>query len=126
MKFLVVFTLLVAVVLAVERREQLRTAFHECVSGESGGPNDPRKLVLQDNADVAKVGATIFCINKKTGLQNENGDVNLTVLKNDISLWEKDEAKASEIVAECTKNKGADANETAFNVFKCLMKKNGK
>ncbi|XP_028138579.2 uncharacterized protein LOC114332973 [Diabrotica virgifera virgifera] len=126
MKFLVVLSLVVAVALAGERREQLRTAFHECVSGESGGPNDPRKLVLQDDADVAKVGAAIFCINKKTGVQSENGDININVLKQDVSLWAKDDVKASEIVDECTKNKGADANETAFNVFKCLVKKNGK
>ncbi|XP_028138580.2 uncharacterized protein LOC114332974 [Diabrotica virgifera virgifera] len=70
MKYLVVLSLVVAVALATERKYQIITAYHECVSGVLGGPNDPRKLVLQDDADVAKVGAAIFCINKKTGLQN--------------------------------------------------------
>ncbi|KAJ8932143.1 hypothetical protein NQ314_014927 [Rhamnusium bicolor] len=76
---------------------------------------------LSQNLDNPQVGAHMLCESVKVGLQKENGDLDLAVIKSKISLSVSDKAKVDRLVRECAVKKNT-AKKTAINLFMCLDK----
>ncbi|XP_057666321.1 uncharacterized protein LOC130900034 [Diorhabda carinulata] len=102
---------------ADETKDLIEGALKSC-GAQIDGPNNIGKLVLEQNADEAKLGATIFCANKKINLQHTNGDINLDVLGNFLTTGNRDEETAKKIM-DCGRAKGDSGATKAFNFLKC-------
>ncbi|XP_056644384.1 uncharacterized protein LOC130450175 [Diorhabda sublineata] len=116
MKTILVLTVLIAVALAGPRLDEIRAAVKAC-GAEYEGPNNLRTLIMKEDADKVKLGEKIFCINKKIGIQKENGDIDEEVFLRDSQAIE-DENKRNKL-KECMKRNGATPEEAAFNYLKC-------
>nr|QUP79518.1 odorant binding protein 25 [Monochamus saltuarius] len=76
---------------------------------------------LAENIDNPKVGAHMLCESKAVGLQKPNGELDLNVIKEKISLTVSDKNKVERLVRECAVKKQTP-EKTAVNLFMCLDK----
>nr|AIX97020.1 odorant-binding protein 5 [Monochamus alternatus] len=76
---------------------------------------------LAENIDNPKVGAHMLCESKAVGLQKQNGELDLNVIKQKISLTVSDKVKVERLVKECAVKKETP-EKTAVNLFMCLDK----
>ncbi|XP_057666320.1 uncharacterized protein LOC130900033 [Diorhabda carinulata] len=118
MKLFTFCLLFIVLTSADEKTKDLIEGSLKSCGAEIEGPNAIRKLVVEENADEKKLGAVLFCANKKIGLQYENGDINLDVLENLIEAGNNDEETAKKYL-ECGKSKRITGEEKAFDFLKC-------
>nr|APC94274.1 odorant-binding protein 8 [Pyrrhalta aenescens] len=117
MKVIVFCLMLFTFALANETKELIEGSLKSC-GAEIDGPNAIRTLVVQENADEKKLGAILFCANKKIGLQYADGNINLDVLERLIEAGNNDEETAKKYM-DCGRLKGENGEEKAFNFLKC-------
>ncbi|CAH1155125.1 unnamed protein product [Phaedon cochleariae] len=75
----------------------------------------PEEVTL--TLDIARVKALSLCINVKSGIQNEQGDIDRAALG---SLLGQD-PQAEEIVKQCGDRKGDTPPDAAYRLFQCLV-----
>uniref|UniRef100_A0A6P7GDD8 Uncharacterized protein LOC114340883 n=1 Tax=Diabrotica virgifera virgifera TaxID=50390 RepID=A0A6P7GDD8_DIAVI len=109
MKYLIAFVLLFAVA-AGDRHDDIKAAAEAC---------NLNKVVLQSQ-DKEKIGETVFCVNKKIGLMNDDGSLNENVFKSDAKLWNSDDDLTQKIFNNCKDLKGDTPTIKAYNLAKCI------
>ncbi|KAJ8980113.1 hypothetical protein NQ317_010899 [Molorchus minor] len=62
----------------------------------------------------------LFCISKLTGFQNENGDINKTLVLEELRKSIKDPSKAEEYTETCLSKATNSPTETVYAVKKCI------
>ncbi|XP_050512402.1 B2 protein-like [Diabrotica virgifera virgifera] len=80
------------------------------------------KLQQGEFTDDPKLKQQFLCMNKKIGLQKENGDIDEAAIRERINQFTNDPKKTEELMKECV-IKEAAAEETAFKSIKCLYDK---
>ncbi|XP_028134477.2 uncharacterized protein LOC126878422 [Diabrotica virgifera virgifera] len=124
--------IIVAVVLCVlaaaygaptkEQIEAIKKAHEHCQSQEATRIDDEvwEKLKHGEKAENTKLPKHTLCMNVQTGLQKENGDINVDKLRKAVEEASSDQNVINEIVEQCGTKKGDNAEEAALNLFKCL------
>ncbi|CAH1183513.1 unnamed protein product [Phaedon cochleariae] len=77
------------------------------------------KHLKDEPIDESQFAKHILCMNVKSGIQKENGDVDKDGLK---KLIIADTDKVDEIVEDCGERNGITAEESALALLKCLKK----
>ncbi|KAJ8932136.1 hypothetical protein NQ314_014920 [Rhamnusium bicolor] len=125
MRTVFVFACVIVGALAVSTLEaeedKLKRIHDECQSNPATYVDHELLHNLSQNLDNPQVGAHMLCESVKVGLQKENGDLDLAVIKSKISLSVSDKAKVDRLVRECAVKKNT-AEKTAINLFMCLDK----
>nr|APC94282.1 odorant-binding protein 6 [Pyrrhalta aenescens] len=119
MKIFFIVSLLIAATLANEYIEKLETAAKECGIGGVG-----ELRALEAKGEKTTIGPTLFCMNKKIGIQDSNGIVHAEGVANHIRKThaEKDESEQNKIIENCDKPTGDSGADKAYNLFLCVIK----
>nr|AKK25143.1 odorant binding protein 19 [Dendroctonus ponderosae] len=104
--------------LTEEQKQKIVANGKACVA-ETGADPELIKAARQGKfADDAKLKAFALCMSKKSGFQNEAGEIQSDVVKQKLGLAIGDEAAAKKLVEKCLVSKGS-GEETAIETFKC-------
>nr|ADD82417.1 minus-C odorant binding protein 4 [Batocera horsfieldi] len=124
MKTAFVFACVVVAALAAslsEEEKKLQEIHDKCQADPATYVDHELLHNLSANIDNPKVGAHMLCESKAVGLQKPNGELDLNVIKQKISLTVSDKAKVERLVKECAVKKQTP-EKTAVNLFMCLDK----
>ncbi|XP_072394786.1 B2 protein-like [Diabrotica undecimpunctata] len=77
------------------------------------------KLQQGEFSDDPKLKKQFLCMNKKIGVQKENGDIDEAVIKERINQITNDAKRTEELMKKCLIKK-ATPEESAFESYKCL------
>lgn len=93
----------------------LHSANQDCAS-ESGLDEEVIEKALDGNLpEDEKLKKHVLCVGKKMGFVNEEGEIQVDVVKEKLGDSVDD---AEELVKKCVEDKG-NAEDTAFNFAKC-------
>uniref|UniRef100_F5BYT1 OBP7 n=2 Tax=Holotrichia parallela TaxID=93412 RepID=F5BYT1_HOLPA len=139
MKYFVLFAALCTYVLGATLQEhhqvvmeQIINAGAECAEKLGATPEDVDKLMKEQIPDNKAGLCVVACVNKKFGLQNDDGTVNKgSTLVNIEKVKDIDEdmyKKMSSVWSTCNENTGNDSDEcnTGINLLKCMKEEGGK
>lgn len=70
--------------------------------------------------DDPKLKTQFFCISKKLGFQNEEGEIKLEPLKKRVNGILNDAEKTDEILEKCAVKKSTP-DDTAYDALKCFL-----
>nr|USH46145.1 odorant binding protein 15 [Apriona germarii] len=102
-----------------EQKDKLDKFRDEC-KAESGVDVEILKK-LRDGvfSEDKKFKEFLFCVSKKTGFQNDAGDVQETVIIEKLGKALKNPAKAKELTEKCAKQNGSPS-EISYKVVTCF------
>lgn len=75
--------------------------------------------------DAEKLAEFYHCVFVKAGFQREDGTMVIEKLRTIIPNDVKDRDKIESVLDECVTHKGDTPQKTAFEVYKCYIKKSG-
>ncbi|CAG9825363.1 unnamed protein product [Phaedon cochleariae] len=103
-----------------ERIEKIKKAHDECQADPVTKADEDvmSKFFKDEPIDETKFAKHALCMNVKSGIQKENGDIDKDVVK---ILFSNNE-KVDEIVVECGEKKGSTVEEAALALYKCFRK----
>ncbi|XP_017783046.1 PREDICTED: general odorant-binding protein 99a-like [Nicrophorus vespilloides] len=130
MKFIIV--VLVSFIAAIqahhlseEQLEKLKGYKMECVTSTEVDVDLVKKAKMGEFTEDDKLKEFLFCVAKKVGLLNEDGDYQVEGIKEKIVAKYGQEA-ADDVVDVCTQKKESSGPETSFALAKCLHEKSKK
>ncbi|XP_017783047.1 PREDICTED: general odorant-binding protein 56d-like [Nicrophorus vespilloides] len=127
MKFIIVACVCLAVavqahILTEEQMEKLKTYKMECITSSGVDVEVVEKSKKGEFAEDPKLKEFLFCVAKKVGFLNEDGDYQVDVMKAKITAKHGQEA-ADNVVVACTEKKEASGAETSYALAKCFYEK---
>lgn len=91
----------------------------ECVNETGADPQTLKNMQSGMYINDEKVKKQIFCMNKKIGVQDHNGNILVDVIKMYLEHLISDPQKRYEAINRCLVQ-SSTPEETAFNMQKCL------
>ncbi|KAF7272394.1 hypothetical protein GWI33_014821 [Rhynchophorus ferrugineus] len=108
--------------LSDEQKQKVIRYGKECIA-ETGVDKELVDKARQGSfSDDPKLKAFAFCLSKKIGLQNADGDVQTEVLKEKLSSVVDNAETVNSLISACVQKKGSP-EETAFQTFVCYYEK---
>ncbi|KAF7272399.1 B1 protein-like [Rhynchophorus ferrugineus] len=106
-----------------ERKQKIAAFTNHCIV-ETGIDGNIVQNALQGNiVEDPKLKTFAFCMTKKAGLQNANGDVQIEELKKQLPNLVDNPEATIELVTKCLGKEGTP-EDIAFETFTCYYKNN--
>lgn len=103
-----------------EIKQKIAANAKECIT-ETGVDTELIKQARQGTfSDDPILKTFAFCMSKKSGFQNEAGEVQTDVLRTKLSQVLNSPEKANELIEKCLK-KEKTPEDTAFETYKCYQ-----
>ncbi|XP_072385009.1 uncharacterized protein [Diabrotica undecimpunctata] len=115
MKCFVILVMICAKAWAGDTFTDLHQAVKDCGAGP-GGPNQ-----VKQSLDLQRDGATLFCVLKKSGMVNENGDMIENNVRDIFQNEYATEKEVDAVIVKCGTKNGKTSEEAAFNLFICFQ-----
>ncbi|KAF7272390.1 hypothetical protein GWI33_014817 [Rhynchophorus ferrugineus] len=124
MKALLAIVALISIAVCVtadltdEQKQKIIAYGKECVTQTGVDKELVHKARQGSFTDDSKLKSFTFCISKKIGFQNDNGDAQADVIKQKLAAAINDADAADKLIAKCLEKKDTP-EETAYETFKC-------
>ncbi|XP_056632479.1 uncharacterized protein LOC130442409 [Diorhabda sublineata] len=80
------------------------------------------KMRRGEQVNDPNLGKHTLCMHVGSGVQNQNGDINLDKLKQIVEGGRNDKDKVNEIISKCGTRTSTNAEEAAIGLSDCLKK----
>nr|AQY18990.1 odorant-binding protein [Galeruca daurica] len=80
------------------------------------------KIKRGEKVTDPRLGKHTLCMNVGSGVQSQNGDINLDKLKQIVERASSNKERVDEIISKCGTRTSTNAEEAAVGLAECLMK----
>lgn len=101
-----------------EQKAKLVQYYNDCLASTQVDKEVVAKARRGEFSDDPKLKEFFGCMFKKAGFQNDDGEIQVDVIRQKMPD-DVDKAEADKVIAACQDKKGGTPAETAFEVYKC-------
>ncbi|CAH0551625.1 unnamed protein product [Brassicogethes aeneus] len=110
--------------LTVEQFAKITEYSKKCRETSGATVEQMLKVMAGEYENDPKLKAQLFCINKKVGIQDESGKLNMAAIMAKLSKLTSGEKETEDVMRSCAVDKESP-EETAYSALKCVFDTKG-